>query len=49
MPPAWLNRGRNAPAELPRIAQTLADLRGMPLAQIVAQTGTNARSVLPGL
>ncbi|UCV07610.1 TatD family hydrolase [Dechloromonas denitrificans] len=49
MPPAWLNRGRNAPAELPRIAQTLADLRGMPLAQIVAQTSTNARSVLPGL
>lgn len=49
MPPAWLNRGRNAPAELPRIAQTLADLRGMPLAQVIAQTGASARSVLPGL
>lgn len=49
MPPAWLNRGRNAPAELPRIAQTLADLRDMPLAQVITQTSANARSVLPGL
>jgi TatD DNase family protein len=49
MPPAWLNRGRNAPAELPRIAQTLADLRDMPLVQVIAQTSANARSVLPGL
>jgi TatD DNase family protein len=49
MPPAWLNRGRNAPAELPRIAQCLADLRDMPLGEVIAQTGANARSVLPGL
>jgi TatD DNase family protein len=49
MPPHWLYRtaaeraaglpqGRNAPAELPRIAQVLADLRGMPLEALAQQT-----------
>lgn len=49
IPPAWLNRGRNAPAELPRIAETLAELRGLSVEQIALATGENARCALPGL
>ncbi len=49
IPSAWLNRGRNAPAELPRIARVLADLRGLSVEEIVAATSANARAVLPGL
>ncbi|MDP2880038.1 MAG: TatD family hydrolase [Azonexus sp.] len=49
IPPAWLNGGRNAPAELPRIAEVLAELRGIPLPALVAQTAANARAVLPAL
>ena len=60
IPPQWLYRtaeararglpqGRNTPAELPCIAQTLADLRGLTLEQLQALTGANARRVLPGL
>ncbi|MDP3540160.1 MAG: TatD family hydrolase [Azonexus sp.] len=49
IPPAWLNRGRNAPAELPRIAQVMADLRGITLAELAVATSANARRVLPGL
>jgi TatD DNase family protein len=60
IPPQWLYRtaqaraggapqGRNTPAELPRIAQVLADLRGLPLAQVQAATRRNALRVLPRL
>jgi len=49
IPPAWLNRGRNTPGELPRIAAVLAELRGLSLPEVVAATGTNARQALPGL
>jgi len=49
IPPAWLNRGRNAPGELPRIAEVLADLRGLRPDQVVAATSANVRTVLPGL
>jgi TatD DNase family protein len=49
IPPVWLNRGRNAPGELARIAGVLADLRGLRLDDIVAATSANARAVLPGL
>ncbi|MBS1143131.1 MAG: TatD-related deoxyribonuclease [Proteobacteria bacterium] len=49
IPPAWLNRGRNAPAELARIAEVLADLRRMPVADVIAQTSANARAALPAL
>ena len=49
IPPAWLNRGRNAPAELARIAQTLAELRGRPVAEIAAATSANARQLFPEL
>ncbi|MFM2408909.1 MAG: hypothetical protein RL358_1651 [Pseudomonadota bacterium] len=48
MPPDFLARGvANTPANLPRIAQTLADLRGISLAEIAAATTHNALRVLP--
>jgi TatD DNase family protein len=40
---------RNTPDQLPRIAQTLADLRGIPVQAVAEATTTNAREVLPGL
>ena len=60
IPPHWLYRtaaeradgspqGRNTPAELPRIAQALAELRGVPLADLARQTTANALQVLPRL
>lgn len=60
IPPHWLYRtaeqretepgqGRNEPAELPRIAETLAGLRGWTLAQTAAITSANARAALPRL
>jgi len=45
MPPVWVGHGRNSPGELPRIAQTLAELRGVPLARIADQTVINAIQV----
>ena len=61
IPPQWLYRtaadrvavpgaaAPNEPAQLPRIAETLAALRGASLAEIAAATGANARAVLPKL
>jgi TatD DNase family protein len=59
IPPHWLYQtaqarsqgatSRNEPAELPRIAQTLATLRGWSLAQACAQTRGNALAALPRL
>ena len=60
IPPQWLYRtaearangqpqGRNSPAELPRIAQALAELRGMDIARLAEATCRNAQRVLPGL
>ena len=59
IPPQWLYRtaqqraegqvSRNEPAELPRIAETLAALRGWTLAHTAAVTSANARAALPGL
>jgi TatD DNase family protein len=60
IPPHWLYQtaeqraqgavqGRNSPAELPRIAQVLAQLRGVSLADLAAATSTNACRVLPQL
>jgi TatD DNase family protein len=46
---AGLPQGRNEPAELPRIAQVLADLRGIPLDELAAVTRANAREALPRL
>jgi TatD DNase family protein len=59
IPPHWLyktaeqraqgERSRNEPAELPRIAQTLAQVRGWTLAEVEAQTQRNALAALPRL
>ena len=59
IPPQWLYRtalqraegqtSRNEPAELPRIGQTLAALRGWSLARAAVVTAANARAALPGL
>ena len=59
IPPHWLYKtaeqraagelSRNEPAELPRIAETLATLRGWSLAQTAAMTRANALRVLPKL
>lgn len=46
IPPAWDGQGRNTPEYLPRIAAVLAQLRGQAVAQVVEQTGLNARRVL---
>ena len=47
--PAWLAGTRNVPAALPRIASTLAELRGLPVDAVIAATGANAETILPGL
>ena len=48
IPPEWVgNINRNAPAELAKIAQVLADLRGLEIAQIIEITGKNVLQVLP--
>jgi len=48
MPPAWLEKKeRNSPKELILIATTLADLRGIPVSQIIEITRKNALEVLP--
>lgn len=59
IPPHWLYRtaaereagarARNEPAELPRIAETLAEIRGLDLRALAAITTANARLALPGL
>jgi TatD DNase family protein len=61
IPPAWLYRSaaererdgaghhRNEPAELPRIARTLAELRGLSLAEVARQSTANALAALPKL
>ena len=60
IPPHWLYRtaeeraqgtpqGRNEPAELPRIAQVVAELRGMPVEELAAATTRNAMEALPRL
>jgi len=49
IPPAWLAGGRNAPAELLKIAEVLAELRGLSLAAIAGQTTLNARAVIRGI
>ena len=60
IPPQWLYQtaeqralgvpqGRNSPAELPRIAQVLAGLRGLSLADLAVATRANAQRALPQL
>ena len=58
IPPWWLYakageraagapQGRNEPAELPRIAMTLAQLRGWTIAETAARTSANVLAALP--
>jgi TatD DNase family protein len=60
IPPHWLYKtaeqraagepqGVNTPAELPRIAQVVADLRGIALEQLATATTQNAMAALPKL
>jgi TatD DNase family protein len=59
IPPQWLYRtaseraagasSRNEPGELPRIARSLAELRGLRLDEIAAATRRNAHAALPRL
>lgn len=49
MPLEFAPQQRNDPANLPRIAAVLAELRGMPLAELAQATTANAQAVLPGL
>lgn len=60
MPPHWLYRtaeqragglsqARNEPAELPRIAQVIAGLRGIPLDELAEASSRNAVAALPKL
>ncbi len=46
MAPAWAQGVRNEPANVVRFAEVLADLRQMPVAEVIAATGANARAVL---
>ena len=57
IPPHWLYvtaevraqgvpQGRNTPSEIPRIAQVLADLRGISLDEVQAATAANVQTVL---
>lgn len=60
IPPQWLYRGaaeraaglvqgRNSPTELPRIAQAIADLRGITFRELKQATNGNACAALPRL
>jgi TatD DNase family protein len=49
IPPEWKAGARNTPDQLPRIAQVLADLRGISMQEAAEATTANAAAVLPGL
>ena len=49
IPPEWRWKQRNEPAELLDIANQLAELRKLPLADVLAITGNTALRVLPAL
>ncbi len=50
IPPEWLgHQGRNAPHELARIAEVLAGLRGVNVAEVADMTTKNAFAALPKL
>ncbi len=46
IPPAWIGKGRNEPAQVARIAACLAELRGIGVDEVIDQTSVNARAVL---
>jgi TatD DNase family protein len=48
--PEWIGtKARNSPAELVKIAEILAELRGIAVTQIIEITGKNALQILPNL
>ena len=49
IPPEWKVGARNTPDQLPRIALTLAGLRGIAVKEVTEATTRNAKVVLPGL
>jgi TatD DNase family protein len=49
MPAVWLSGGRNAPAQLLPIAQVLADLRALPMQQVMLTTTRNAGQIFGDL
>ena len=60
IPPHWLYttaadralgvaQGRNEPGELPRMAQVVAELRGLSVEALASATSTNALEALPKL
>jgi TatD DNase family protein len=46
IPPEWIARQRNEPSVLPRVAQALAELRGISVNDVAQHTTANACSVL---
>ncbi len=46
IPPQWVGKGRNEPAELARIAAILAQVRGISLEEVAQKTTTSALEVL---
>lgn len=49
IPPAWRAGQVNTPDQLPRMAAVLAELRGLPVEDVIAATGRNAQEAVPGL
>jgi len=50
IPPEWMGKGgRNSPEQLPRIAQVLAELRGVKMAELIETTTQNAIELMPKL
>ncbi|MDD5176468.1 MAG: TatD family hydrolase [Sterolibacterium sp.] len=47
--PQWLEHGHNTPAELPRIAAVLAELRGISIGEVARTTTANAIAALPAI
>ena len=47
--PEWISGQRNDPSQLRRIAEVLAELRGISVEEVIAQTTANAQTVLPRL
>ncbi len=46
IPPTWVGKGRNEPAEVAGIAAALAELRGLDVAAVARRTTANAREAL---
>lgn len=49
IPPEWINHQRNEPCQIPKIADCIAQLRGMPVEQLSRISQSNAERALPAL